>query len=215
MPKYEMKDLMWVQECLSHGVLSRDCNVQPPSRWLFLNSATLLSSPLFEQKRCYSNQQICIKWFHAGVPLRSSHCCHCLFLISQFLLVMCGNGPTYCYGLKNWIQIMCNLPHPYIPYRFLIVMDTSRGTIVGIVFVVITVWCKPWIYVIWHAIYKFYFISSFFFVILACPTLNLGPSCIVNIQPVFTPIVSNTAAWSVALHFRYPYSFICGGAPVV
>lgn len=189
MPKYEMKDLMWVQECLSRGVLSRDWNAQPPSRWLFLNSATLLSSHLFEQKCCYSNQQMCLKWFHAGFPLRSSHCCHCLFLRSQFLPVTCGNGPTYCNGSKNWIQIKCDLPHPYIPYRLLNVMDTSRGTIVGIVFVVITVWCKPWIYVIWHVIYKwFYFISFFLFFFCHLGMSHSESSSVVNIQWLFATL---------------------------
>lgn len=56
-----------IAKCVSHGVLSGDPNIQPLSRRLFHDSATLFGCHLFEQKRCYFNQQMCLNWLHAGL----------------------------------------------------------------------------------------------------------------------------------------------------
>lgn len=60
-----------IAKCVSHGVLSGDCNVQPLSWWLFHGSATLFFFSflchLFEQKCSYFNQQRCLNWFHRGL----------------------------------------------------------------------------------------------------------------------------------------------------
>lgn len=56
-----------IANCVSRGVLSGDCDAQPPSRRLFHDSATLFSRHLFEQKCCCFNQQMCPNWRPTGL----------------------------------------------------------------------------------------------------------------------------------------------------
>lgn len=54
-----------IAEGVSRGDLSGERGVPPPSRWLFHDSAILFSRHLFEQKRCYFNQQMRLNWLRA------------------------------------------------------------------------------------------------------------------------------------------------------